>query len=137
LALDHDFSMTMLVPDLIVHLPTLMDGITFAHRLTGLEHSGGWIATGVDLAPLLRWSDTLVWDDGSEVEIDTLAGGQGIIVGPIGWLERFEPQALVGFRVEEDTLSLGLLEDPGPPDPGVVEALSLRLNPGCLLTQPS
>jgi hypothetical protein len=115
--------MTMLAPDLIVHLPTLMDGITFAHRLTGLEHSGGWIATGVDLAPLLRWSDTLVWDDGSEVEIDTLAGGQGIIVGPIGWLERFEPQALVGFRVEEDTLSLGLLEDPGPPDPGVVEAL--------------
>ena len=119
--LDNKPSMMMLPPDLIVHLPTLMNGTTLTHRLTESERSGGWIATGADLAPLLCWSESLLWADGSEVEIDTFAGHQGIMEGAPGWLERFEPETLIGFRIEGDTLSLESLGDPGPPVPGVVQ----------------
>jgi len=120
--LDVDPSMMMLPPDVLVHVPTLMNGAILTHRLTEEERSGGWIATGADLAPLLRWSDPLVWASGSEVEIDTLDDDDALLGGDPGWLEPFAPDTLIGFRIEGNTLALEAVGDPGPPDATVVEA---------------
>jgi hypothetical protein len=121
--LDMEPSIMMLSPDLIVHVPTLLNGATLTHRLTESEHSGGWVVTGADLAPLLCWSDELFSEDGSEVKIDFLGGaGQGILEGATGWLEQFQPGTLIGFRLDGDTLLTESVEDPGPPKPSLVEA---------------
>jgi len=118
--LEDEPSMVMLPPDLVVHVPTLLNGASLTHRLTERDRSRGWLATDVDLSPLLCRSDPLKWPDGSPVEIDTVTGFEGILDGPSGWLEEFDPGALLGFRIEGDILSVEPLEDPGPPEPELV-----------------
>ena len=120
--IDLEPSMMMLSPDLLVHVPTLSNGAFLTHRLTESELSGGWVATGADLAPLLLRSDELLMADGSEILYDDLGGGQGILEGPDGWLEHFLPGTMVGFRIDGDILSLESLEDPAPPTASIVEA---------------
>ena len=120
--LDMEPSMMMLPPDLIVHVPTLLNGATLTHRLTESERDRGWLATGADLAPFMCWSDPLVGADGSELEIDTVTGHEGILEGAPSWLEGFEPGTVIGFRIEGNTVALEAVGDPGPPDPEVVEA---------------
>jgi hypothetical protein len=121
--LDMEPSVMMLSPDLIVHVPTLLDGATLTHRLTESELAAGWVVTGSDLAPLLCRADELFSADGSEIEIDFLGGSrQGILEGADGWLEQFQPGTLIAFRLDGDTLITESVEDPGPPTPSVVDA---------------
>ncbi len=121
--LEREPSVVMLAPDIVVHVPTLLDGTTLTHRLTEPECSEGWVHTGADLAPLLAWSHEMHLPDGTEVEIDTLNNGDGILDGGPGWLEHFQPGTLIGFRVDNDTLTLESLDDPGPPQQTLVQAV--------------
>jgi hypothetical protein len=121
--IETDASIMMVPPDLVVHVPTLLSGSTLTHRLTEAERSGGWIPTGVDLAPLLCRSDPLLWEDGSEVEIDMVTEEAGILEGGPGWLEGFEPGSLIGFRLVGNSVRLEAVDEPAPPAPGVVDAV--------------
>ena len=66
--LDHDPSFMMIPPDLVVHVPTILDGAVLTHRLTDSERSEDCIRAGADLAALLHRSDRLQLESGGEVE---------------------------------------------------------------------
>lgn len=120
--LDHEASLMMIPPDLVVHVPTLLDGVVLTHRLTDSERAAGWIETGADLAVLRHFSDALHHAEGGEVELRSLFDGEHVLVGPDGWLEQFEPGTLLDFRVEGDSLSLQSAPEPGLPESHLVEA---------------
>jgi SEC-C motif len=119
--LDLEPSVMMVSPDLIVHVPTLLNGEILTHRLTESERSGGMLVTGADLAPLLSLPGGLLLADGSGVEIDSLGNGVGILEGPPGWLEHLQSETLVGFRIDGDTLLLESVGELAAPAPSVVK----------------
>ncbi|MHB8328777.1 MAG: SEC-C domain-containing protein, partial [Acidimicrobiales bacterium] len=108
--------------DLVVHVPTLLDGVVLTHRLTDPERARGWIEAGADLAVLCHYSNGLRLAEGGEVELRMLFDGEEVLVGPEGWLEHFEPGTLLGFGVEGDTLSLQSVPEPGAPESHLVDA---------------
>ena len=85
--LDHDPSFVLMAPDLVVHVPTILDGAALTHRLTDSERRDDCIDAGADLAVLLRRSDRLQLESGDEVELGHFPDGDGFMIGPAGWLE--------------------------------------------------
>jgi hypothetical protein len=120
--LDHDPSFMMIPSDLVVHVPTLLDGAVLTHRLTDTEQSDDRIDAGADLAAILHRSLRLRLHSGGEVELDRFSNGEGVMFGPEGWLDRFEPGTLLAFRLEGDILSVEVVADPGLSAREVIEA---------------
>ncbi|MHB8328193.1 MAG: hypothetical protein ACYDD6_00955, partial [Acidimicrobiales bacterium] len=57
--LDQETSLMMIPPELVVHVPSLLDGVVLTHRLTDPERARGWIEAGADLAVLCHYSNGL------------------------------------------------------------------------------
>jgi hypothetical protein len=113
--LDHDPSIMMLPPDLVVHVPTILDGAVLTHRLTAFERSEGCVDAGADLAALLHQSDPLQLESGGEVELESDPYGDGAVFGPDGWLEDFEAGTLLAFQLDGNILSISAVAEPEPP----------------------
>ena len=120
--LDDEPSLMMIPPDLIVHVPTLLEESVLTHRLSGDERTTGWIELGADLAVFGRRSGPLLFDEGGEIEVQTLSEGDRVLAGPEDWLESFEPGMLLGFRLAGDVVSLRSVTEPGPPKRHLVDA---------------
>ena len=69
--LDHDPSFMMIPPDLVVHVPTILDGAVLTHRLTDSERGENCVHAGADLAALLHQADRLQLESGGEVELES------------------------------------------------------------------
>ena len=120
--LDHDPSFMMLPPDLVVHVPTILDGAVLTHRLTDSERSENCVHSGADLAALLHQSDRLQLESGGEVELESFPNGDGVMFGPDGWLEHFDTGTLLAFRLDGKALSISTVAEPEPPGGAVMHA---------------
>lgn len=105
--------------DVVVHGAAVREGAVFTHRLTEIEAAHGFIADDADL-------DVLVCDLAGD-EAHPLAAGGGLqltgstrspglaidgngtaIVGPPGWLARFDPGDLLAFRVRDGAIEIAV-----------------------------
>jgi hypothetical protein len=120
--LDHDPSFMMIPPDLVVHVPTILDGAVLTHRLTDSERSENCVHAGADLAALLHRSDRLELESGGEVEFESYHDGDGVMFGPDGWLEDFDSGTLLAFRVGGNILSISEVAEPEGPRDVVMDA---------------
>lgn len=113
--------------DLVAHVPTLLDGVVFSHRLTASEHDRGMLDLGVDLAVLTRSHGRLPlfggghavvhhhWGDRPELAkaaaelglpTDARAADVGSLVGPPGWLDRLRPDRALAAGLNGGTLTV-------------------------------
>jgi hypothetical protein len=107
--LDHEISLMMIPPDLVVHVPTVLDGSVLTYRLSEDERAAGWIELGADLAILGR-SLPLRLPEGGEIDVETLSDGDRVLAGPEGWLEGVEPTSdCVPRIVRERRRRLGIV----------------------------
>ena len=96
--LDDDGPLVMLAPDILVHVPSLVDGVVLTHRLTEVEREVGVLYAG-DLPGFrrvgLRWQGSAVFDYVGEDD-------RSRWLGPPDWLEPLPPGALLAVRVSPD-----------------------------------
>jgi hypothetical protein len=112
--LEDDPALVMLPADLVIHLPTMLEGSVLTHRLTAAEDLDDAIETGVDLSVLLCFEDGMRLAGGGEVEVETDGRGAGLLRGPPGWLEPFEAGTLLAFRCASEVLSVEPVAEPAP-----------------------
>ncbi|MFC4946107.1 YecA family protein [Pseudonocardia sp. GCM10023141] len=113
---DATSAVTLLAPDILVHVPTLVGGIVLTHRLSETERAEGYLVLDSDLAGFLRHPAPRVAS--GVVEVDDPGGEQPVVwEGPDGWLDAFEPDTLLAVRVDGGELSIEVLDtDPAAPD---------------------
>jgi hypothetical protein len=107
---------TMIFPDVAVHVPALTDGIVLTHRLSAAELADEHLDLDTDLAGFLRCPDPHV-DDGP-LHVDEPGGGEPARWGgPPDWLAGSTAGALLAVRATKDgavTIS-ALDEEPAAP----------------------
>ncbi len=84
----------------VVHHDTVA-GRTFTHRLNAAERELQILGVAVDLAGYRRF-DRVLLVDGTELEQFSVEPGHLAWSGPDGWLERFEPGALLSVTATFD-----------------------------------
>lgn len=96
--LDDDGPLVILAPDVLVHVPSLVDGIVLTHRLTDAEREAG-VLYAADLPAFrrvgLRWQGSAVFDYVGEDD-------RSRWLGPPGWLQPLPAGALLAVRVRPD-----------------------------------
>ncbi len=95
-----DSPLTMLAPDIVVHVTALTDGIVLTHRLSAAEHAGGHLELDTDLAGFLRCSQPRVAAGPLTVD-ESDDGGPVSWGGPPGWLADLPVDALLAVRATE------------------------------------
>lgn len=115
-----DGPLAMLVPDRLVHVPSMLDGVVLTHRLTDEERRSG-VLHGTDLPGFARAG--LTWR-GEDVVDHRGEDGVTRWLGPSGWLDDLPPGSLLAVRVDATgAVSLTSLDvEPTAPD-GLVAAL--------------
>ncbi|MEZ5255687.1 MAG: hypothetical protein R2705_01945 [Ilumatobacteraceae bacterium] len=104
-------TLAMLHPGLVVHVPTLTEGVVLTHRLSEFERGNAVLDATADLCHLYRRDDLhlvegtpLVWSWSEDA---------ALLQGPEGWLTEFEVGVLVSVRVDsEGLLELATVEEP-------------------------
>jgi hypothetical protein len=126
--------------DRYADLPTLLEGVTFTHRLTVAEHEAGVLLFEPDLAALagldevdggpvlgdgnvLRHAHLDSFDDDAVGPDDQDSSSDCGWEGPPGWLEGFAPGDLMTLRVSRGRLELGRLDVPPAAPVGLGERL--------------
>lgn len=113
------------VGDLLVDIPTVVDGFSLAHRLTVDEVDHDTLDLDPDLAPLARVASSdggLHRIDGTRLDLQTRrVHGQGRggnvlvsrhLAGPEGWLAGFAAGAMVAVSATEGYLSIKVVDEP-------------------------
>ncbi|HEY0811696.1 MAG TPA: hypothetical protein VGE11_00325, partial [Pseudonocardia sp.] len=90
-----DSPLTMLAPDLVVHLPALVDGCVLTHRLSAAEQAGHHLDLEPDLAAFERHPRPRIGD------VDLVRDGDRWR-GPTGWLDHLPTGAVLAVRAAED-----------------------------------
>jgi hypothetical protein len=107
---------TMIVPDVAVHVPALTDGIVLTHRLSAAELADEHLDLDTDLAGFLRCPAPHV--DGGPLHVDEPGDGEPARWGgPPDWLAGSTAGALLAVRATKDgavTIS-ALDEEPATP----------------------
>ncbi len=107
----------VLASDLVAHLPVLVDGAVFTHRLTAAEQEDGRLDLQPDLA-------ALVWIDEPEVGGVVLDADPEHWHGPPHWLADLPVGRLLAVRVTEDgRVTVEALSTPPAPSPELIETL--------------
>jgi hypothetical protein len=124
--------------DVLVRADHLLDGSIFTHRLTEGEIERGEVAVIPDLA-VLDWAadDDLRLPDGSDLDCHFGSHRPGhddtAFAGPDGWLDRFSPGDVIGFRRIGTTVEIdpaGELSDDQVEVDRLRAALDGRVPPG-------
>lgn len=109
--------LVMLAPDLIAHLPRLVDGAVLTHRLTAGEQAEGRLELRPDLAALTWIAEPRLGEIVLDADPDRW-------FGPHGWLAHLPVNGLLAVRATEDgEVTLDALPDPPASSPEVVETL--------------
>ncbi len=96
----------------LVHLPTMAEGRTFTHRMTGPELEDRRLTSGPDLALYETFLPPLVHASGEEIVLQDWHDADDpdratSLFGPDGWLpEDLEPGDLVACRIEDGRLTV-------------------------------
>jgi hypothetical protein len=109
---------TVLVPDLVVHAPTLTDGIVLTHRLSAAERAEEHLDLDADLAGFLRHPEPRVATGPLHVD-DAEADDPVRWGGPRGWLADLPDGALLAVRATaggEVTIAVLDVEPVAPPE---------------------
>jgi hypothetical protein len=115
--------LALLVPDLVVHVPTLTEGIVLTHRVTADELATEHLDLGTDLAGFLRCPDPRVADGPLHVD-DAEDGEPARWGGPPGWLADLAAGALVAVRATGDgAVRVSVLDHEPDAAPELVAAL--------------
>ena len=95
---EHEGPLAMLAPDLLVHVPSLVDGVVLTHRLTDGERESGTLLAA-DLPGFarieLRHEDDAVFEAVAE-------DCRSRWIGPPDWLQPYPAGALLAVRVAPD-----------------------------------
>lgn len=116
-----DGPLAMLPPDLLVHVPSLVEGIVLTHRLTEQEGRTG-VLVAIDLPGL----DQLGPLHHGQVRVHAYRGDDGIPRwwGAEGWLSSVSPGALIAVRVQSDgSVTLTTLTEEPEGEPALVTAV--------------
>jgi len=117
LMLDPASPITMAYPDVVVHVPGLVDGIVLTHRLSAAEHAEDYLDLDADLAAFLRFPQPRVAQ--GALVVDDMAWA-----GPVDWLAPLPLDALLAVRVTGDgEVSVAVLDDEPVAPPGLVDLL--------------
>jgi hypothetical protein len=94
---DHEGPLAMLAPDLLLHVPSMLDGVVLTHRLTaGERESDTLLATDLPFSRMgLRHGDTVV-------DVSVAEDGRSRWYGPPDWLLPYPDGALLAIRVAPD-----------------------------------
>ncbi len=97
---DHliDGPLHLLPDDGVVHTPTLVDGVTFAHRVNDAELNLQVLNVAVDLGAFTGF-DELRLEDGADVEQFSVELGHLAWRGPDGWLAEFSADDVLAVTV--------------------------------------
>ncbi len=115
-----DSPLIMLAPDLIVHMPALVDGCVLTHRLSAAEQAEGHLDLQADLAAFGRLPQPRVGDV-------ALVSDGDYWFGPPGWLADLPAGSLLAVRAAEDgEVTLEALSTEPEAPAGLVEALRGR-----------
>lgn len=118
---DPDSPVTMLAPDVFVHVPAIADGIVLTHRLTAQEQAAAYLDLDADLAAFVRFPEPRVGDEPLEFDDDTEPVAW---VGPEGWLADLPEGALLSVRVAgEGDVTISVLDAAPVAPPGLVDLL--------------
>ncbi len=113
---------TMLPPDVVVHVPAITDGIVLTHRLSAAEHAEAYLDIDTDLAGFLRVSEPCI--PGGPLDPDDDGAGAISWTGPIDWLSDLPLDALLAVRVTGDgQVTVSVLDTEPVAPPGLVVAL--------------
>lgn len=115
--------LTMMPPDLVVHVPALVDGIVLTHRLSAAEHAEGYLDVDADLAGFLRFPEPRTIE--GDLHLDDPDDDEAVSwCGPTDWLAPLPLDALLAVRVVgEGEVTITVLDAEPVAPPGVVEAL--------------
>ncbi len=117
LMLDPASPITMAYPDVVVHVPGLVDGVVLTHRLSAAEHAEDYLDLDADLGAFLRFPEPRVAQ--GPLVVDDMAWA-----GPVDWLAPLPLDALLAVRVTADgAVTVSALEDEPVAAPGLVEML--------------
>lgn len=114
---------SMLPPDIVVHVPALMDGIVLTHRLSAAEKAEDFLDLDNDLAGFRRCPNPRV--DAGPLHVDDPGGADPVSWdGPLDWLSDLVPGALLAVRATADgELTISVLDAEPTAPPGLVEAV--------------
>lgn len=108
--LEDDGPLALLAGDVVVHVPTITEGIVLTHRMNSSELALGVLVASFDLAGFRRIDD-LRLADGTEIEPFSADTGHLAWAGPEGWLASLADGDVVAVRVDSDgRVSLDRLE---------------------------
>jgi hypothetical protein len=110
---------TMLHPDVVVHIPAITDGIVLTHRLSATESAEGYLLVDTDLAGFLRCPDPRVAS--GPLELDDY--GPAVWDGPEGWLDEYKAGALLAVRVQDGEVTISALDAEPAEAPELVATL--------------
>jgi hypothetical protein len=117
LLLDPVSPVTMAHPDVVVHVPALVDGIVLTHRLSAAEHAADHLDLDADLGAFLRFP-------APRVPQGPLVVDDMVWAGPVDWLAPLPLDALLAVRVTgEGAVTVEVLEEEPVAAPGLVELL--------------
>lgn len=112
--------LTMLHPDVVVHIPAITDGIVLTHRLSAAERAEGYLVLDTDLAGLLRCPDPRVAS--GPLEVDDYDGPVSW-GGPAGWLADFPTDTLLAVRAKDGEVTISALDAEPTASPELVATL--------------
>jgi hypothetical protein len=112
-----DSPLIMLAPDLVVHMPALVDGCVLTHRLSVVEQAGAHLDLEPDLDAFRRLPQPRVGDV-------ALVRDDERWWGPTGWLADLTAGSLLAVRATEDgEVTIDALSTEPAAPVGLVEAL--------------
>lgn len=115
-----DSPLIMLAPDIVVHLPALVDGSVLTHRLSAVEQAEDHLDLQPDLSAFGRHEQPRVGDV-------ALVSDGDYWFGPTGWLADLPAGALLAVRAAADgEVTIEALTAEPEASPGLVEALRSR-----------
>ena len=95
---EHEGPLAMLAPDLLVHVPSLVQGVVLTHRLTDGERESGTLLA----ADLPGFARIELRHDGGAVFEAVAEDGRSRWDGPPDWLQPYPAGALLAVRVAPD-----------------------------------
>lgn len=119
---DPDSPVTILAPDVVVHVPAIVDGTVLTHRLTADERTGDRLDLDTDLAGFLRVAGPRAGEEPLHVDE---TGGDGPLAwtGPSGWLADLPVDALLAVRVTGGAVTITVLDAEPALTPDLTAAL--------------